>query len=172
MEVEWVEFRIIKSAVTIRMVLDHYGVVLKKTGHELRGKCPIHRGPNNKHFTANTSKNVFKCFLSECDAHGNAIDFVVAMEHCSVREAAVKLRDWFKVGDTNGQSTDGAQEEAEIKKGIYSDHNGSTYEVIGIAYGEHAESFVVYRELFGEYRLLVISPKGFAEKLYQHLLSP
>ena len=43
MEAEWVEFRIIKAAVTMQMVLDHYGVSLKQSGHELRGKCPIHR---------------------------------------------------------------------------------------------------------------------------------
>ena len=66
METEWVDFRIIKAAVTMHMVLDHYDITLKKSGHELRGKCPIHRGSNNKHFTANVSKNVFKCFFAEC----------------------------------------------------------------------------------------------------------
>jgi DNA primase len=66
METEWVDFRNIKAAVTMQMVLDRYGITLKKSGQELRGKCPIHRGSNNKHFTANVSKNVFKCFFAEC----------------------------------------------------------------------------------------------------------
>ena len=156
METEWVDFRIIKAAVTMQMVLDRYGVTLKKSGHELRGKCPIHRGSNNKHFTVNVSKNVFKCFFAQCDAHGNVLDFVAAMEQCSVREAAVKLKHRFQVGDTTEQSKQAQQKKIEIKKGIYIDAQGATYEVIGTAtYTERSESLVVYRELFDPYRLLV-----------------
>jgi hypothetical protein len=163
MEGEWVDFRIIKAAVTIEMVVDRYGAVLKKTGQELRGKCPIHRGSNNKHFTANTNKNVFKCFSAQCGAHGNVLDFVAAMEQCSVREAAVKLKEWFKVGDTTEQSKQRRQEKIEIKKGIYSDEQSGMYEVIGTAtHAEGSGSLVVYRELFGEYRFLVMSVKKFA----------
>lgn len=166
MEGDWVDFRVIKEAITIEMLLDHYGLVLKKTGHELRGKCPIHRGSNNKHFTANTSKNVFKCFFAQCGAHGNVLDFVAAMEQCSIRDAAVKLRDWFQVGDTTNESTQVRQEEIEIKKGIYSDDQGAIYEVIGTAtQAECSGSLVVYRELFGEYRFLVMPVKSFATLL-------
>jgi hypothetical protein len=162
METEWVDFRIIKAAVTMQMVLDRYGVSLKKSGHELRGKCPIHRGSNNKHFTANISKNVFKCFFAQCAAHGNVLDFVAAMEHCSVRDAAVKLKDWFKVGDTTEHSKQTRDE--EIKKGIYTDAQGAMYEVIGTAsHVEHCEVLVVYRELFDQYRLLVMPVKTFHE---------
>jgi hypothetical protein len=159
MKTDWVDFRIIKAVVTMEMVLDRYGVALKKSGYELRGKCLIHRGSNNKHFTANTSKNVFKCFFAQCGAHGNVLDFVAAMEQCSVRDAARKLNDWFKVGDTTvrPEHKDAPQEEIEIKRGIYSDHEGTIYEVIGTAsHIEHSGSLVVCRELFGEYRLLVI----------------
>ena len=156
METEWVDFRIIKAAVTMQMVLDRYSIPLKKSGHELRGKCPIHRGSNNKHFTANVSKNVFKCFFAQCGAHGNVLDFVASMEQCSVRDAAVKLRDWFQVGDTTAQSKQVRQEEIEIDTGIYSDNQGAKYEVIGTAtHAERSESLVVYRELFDRYRLLV-----------------
>jgi hypothetical protein len=164
METEWVDFRIIKAAVTMQMVLDHYDITLKKSGHELRGKCPIHRGSNNKHFTVNVSKNVFKCFFAQCDAHGNVLDFVAAMEKCSVRDAALKLRDWFQVGDTTEQSKQARQEQIEIQKGIYTDAQGATYEVIGIAsHIERSESLVVYRELFDQYRLLVMPVKTFHE---------
>jgi|GEM_PF-4794401 len=164
MEAEWVDFRLIKASVTMQMVLDRYGVTLKKSGHELRGKCPIHRGANNKHFTGNVSKNVFKCFFADCGAHGNVLDFVAAMERCSVRDAAVKLKDWFRVGDTAGQSTQAQQKEIEIEKGIYNDKQGAMYEVIGTAtQAERSESLVVYRELFDEYRLLVMPVKTFHE---------
>ena len=164
MEAEWVDFRIIKAAVTMQMVLDRYGVALKKSGQELRGKCPIHRGANDKHFTANVSKNVFKCFFAQCGAHGNILDFVAAMEHCSVRDAAVKLRDWFQVGDTIEQSKQERQEETEIYQGIYTDFEGAVYEVIGVAsHLQHSEGFVVYRELFDQYRLMVMPVKTFHE---------
>jgi hypothetical protein len=167
MEGDWVDFRVIKAAVTIEMVLQRYRIALKRSGQELRGKCPIHRGASNKHFTANLSKNVFKCFFAECGAHGNVLDFVAAMEHCSVREAAVKLRDWFKVGESTLQSKDdGSAEEIKIKAGIYRDTDGAVYEVIGIAsHSDSSESWVVYRELFGEYRLLVMSAKSFRARL-------
>jgi len=164
METEWVDFRIIKAAVTMQMVLDHYDITLKKSGHELRGKCPIHRGSNNKHFTVNVSKNVFKCFFAQCDAHGNVLDFVAAMEQCSVRDAAVKLRDWFRVGDTTEQSKQARQKEIEIKKGIYTDAQGAMYEVIGPASNiDDSEVLVVYRELFNSYRLLVMPVTMFNE---------
>ena len=163
METEWVDFRIIKAAVTMQMALDRYGITLKKSGQELRGKCPIHRGSNNKHFTVNISKNVFKCFFAECGAHGNVLDFVAAIEECSVRDAAVKLRDWFQVGDTTEESKQERQE-IEIKKGIYTDAQGATYEVIGTAtYTAQSESLVVYRELFDPYRLLVMPVTTFNE---------
>jgi len=164
MEAEWVDFRIIKAVATMQMDLDRYGITLKKSGHELRGKCPIHRGSNNKHFTANVSKNVFKCFFADCGAHGNVLDFVAAMEHCSVRDAAVKLRDWFQVGDTTEHSKQVRQEATEIEKGIYGDKQGAMYEVIGTAtHTERSESLVVYRELFDQYRLLVMPVKTFHE---------
>jgi hypothetical protein len=166
METEWVDFRIIKAAITMQMVLDRYDITLKKSGHELRGKCPIHHGSSNKHFAVNVSKNVFKCFFAQCDAHGNVLDFVAAMEQCSVRDAAVKLRDWFRVGDTTEQSKQARQEEIEIKKGIYSDDQGAIYEVIGTAsHADRSGTLVVYRELFGEYRFLVMPVKRFAALL-------
>ena len=162
METDWVDFRIIKEAVMMQMVLDHYDITLKKSGHELRGKCPIHRGSNNKHFTVNVSKNVFKCFFAQCDAHGNVLDFVAAMEQCSVRDAAVKLRDWFRVGDTTEQSKQARHKEIEIKKGIYTDAQGAMYEVVGTAtHAERSGSLAVYRELFGEYRFFVIPVESF-----------
>jgi hypothetical protein len=166
METEWVDFRIIKAAVTMQMVLDHYSVTLKKSGHELRGKCPVHRGSNNKHFTVNVSKNVFKCFFESCGAHGNVLDFVAAMERCSVRDAAVKLKEWFQVGDTPSPSKHGnAHEGVEIKTGIYRNANDA-YQVIGTAtHAQLPESVVVYRELFGEYRLVVMPVESFAALL-------
>jgi DNA primase len=102
MATEWVDFKKIKEAVDIQMVLGHYGITgLTKSGDELRGPCPIHKSSQrSKNFTVNIRKNAFKCFSEGCGARGNVLDLVTAMEHCSVREAALKLQEWFKVGES------------------------------------------------------------------------
>src|SRR5580692_10250248 len=102
MENNWVDFKAIKSAVTIQALLDRYKINwLRKSGDELRGRCPIHQGEGNDSFHANLSKNAFHCF--SCKARGNVLDFVAAMEKCSVRDAALRLKDWFAV--TGGESS-------------------------------------------------------------------
>lgn len=96
---QWVDFAAVKKAVTIQMVLKHYGVNwLHKSGDELRGRCPIHHGAGERTFHANVAKNGFKCF--SCGAKGNVLDLVAAMEKCTARDAALKLADWFGVGES------------------------------------------------------------------------
>ncbi len=168
MEARWVDFKTVKERVTIQMVLDHYSVGgLTKSGNELRGKCPIHRGSNKKHFTASVNKNIFKCFFAQCGAHGNVLDLVAAMEQCSVREAALKLNDWFKVGEASS-TYEGPPDEREmvhVKLGIYTDEDGNLFEVIANAHsGEDFEALVVYRELFGDYRFFAASPVNFGDE--------
>ena len=95
MESNWVDFKAIKQAVTIVQVLDRYNIKLKKSGKELRGRCPIHQGDGKDTFHVNTEKSAFNCF--SCQAKGNVLDFVAAMEKCSVRYAGLKLTEWFSV---------------------------------------------------------------------------
>ena len=38
---------------------------------------------------------MFHCFA--CQASGNVLDFVAAIERCSIREAALRLQQWFGV---------------------------------------------------------------------------
>jgi DNA primase len=69
-----------------------------RNGDELRGPCPIHKSAKkDKNFTVNIRKNAFKCFSSDCGARGNVLDFVAAMERCSVREAVLKLKERFAI---------------------------------------------------------------------------
>src|ERR1044072_6763783 len=102
MENNWVDFKVIKDAVSLQAVLDRYGLTktLKKSGVELRGRCPIHNGEGTDTFHANIQKNAFQCF--SCKARGNVLDFVAAMENCSVRDAALKLKDWFGLAAGDG----------------------------------------------------------------------
>ena len=91
----WVDFQAIKEAVRLEAVLQHYHWKnqRRRRRDQLEGCCPIHGGERQDAFQANLSKNVFHCFA--CDAKGNVLDFVAAMERCSIREAALKLKAWF-----------------------------------------------------------------------------
>jgi len=98
MEDNWVDFKTVKAAVSMQMLLDHYQINwLRKSSGELRGRCPIHKGDGQSAFHVNLTKNAFNCF--SCQARGNVLDFVAAMEQCSVRDAALKLKHWYSISD-------------------------------------------------------------------------
>src|SRR5258708_4403384 len=60
MKPNWVDFKVVKEHVTMRMALDHYDIKsLRKKGSELYGQCPIHKGKSEDSFTVNTEKNCF-----------------------------------------------------------------------------------------------------------------
>jgi DNA primase len=103
MESNWVDFKAIKQAVSIEQILQQYDVKLKRSGKELRGRCPIHKGEGTDSFHANTDKNAFQCF--SCQAKGNVLDFVAAMEQCSVRDAALKIQGWYSVSTAASTTT-------------------------------------------------------------------
>jgi DNA primase len=90
---EWVSFAEVKAAVSMRLVLEDYGVLKKlrpSGGQQYRGCCPIHRGEGRDAFHAHLEKNVFHCFA--CGAGGNVLDLVAELEQCSAREAALRLQ--------------------------------------------------------------------------------
>jgi DNA primase len=92
---QWVDFLAIKEAVSLEAVLEHYELknLRRHRQDQLQGCCPLHGGERKDAFQANLRKNVFHCFA--CDAKGNVLDFVAAMERCSIRAAALKLQAWF-----------------------------------------------------------------------------
>lgn len=89
-----VDFQAIQEAVSLEAVLEHYGVknLRRRRRDQLEGCCPLHRGEREDAFHASLSKNVFHCFA--CDAKGDILNFVAALERCSIREAALKLQAW------------------------------------------------------------------------------
>jgi len=97
MSSEWVDFGAVKAAVSLADVLRSYGVdwLRSRRPGQLEGRCPIHRGQRVDAFHVSVSKNAFQCFA--CQAQGNVLDFVAAMERCSVREAACLLARRFAV---------------------------------------------------------------------------
>jgi DNA primase len=86
----WVDFAAIKQSVPLAPLLRRYQVQLRRSGpDQYRGCCPIHGGEGRDAFHAHLSKNIFHCFA--CGARGTVLDFVAAMDRCSLREAALKL---------------------------------------------------------------------------------
>jgi DNA primase len=113
----WVNFEAIKKAVSLEMVIDHYRIELRQvSATSLRGKCPLPMHASDKSrasFTATLTKGVagvWACQSNSCVAArggkkgGNALDFVATMEGCSIRDAAVKMQEWFGVPTTTGES--------------------------------------------------------------------
>lgn len=95
-ENKWVSFEQLKAVVSIKDILDHYGLTsgLKQKGNELIGLCPFHE-ETKASFRANLQKNVFHCF--GCKAKGNILGFVALKEGVDIREAALMVQDWFGI---------------------------------------------------------------------------
>jgi DNA primase len=94
----FVDFREVRSRITMEQVLEHYDVLdtFKRTGTRLSGPCPIHGGSNPTQFRVDTNKNIWNCF-SECKQGGNVLDFIAKKEDVSIHEAAIKACEWFNV---------------------------------------------------------------------------
>ena len=102
-EKRWVDFTEVKAAVSMAMILEHYEINwLRKSRDQLRGRCPIHDGEGDRAFHVSLTKEAFNCF--SCGAKGNVLDFVAAMEKCSVRDAALRLSDWFGLASDSGKA--------------------------------------------------------------------
>ena len=112
---DWVNFDEIKKTVSLQMAIEHYGIPLRRVGPDtLRGKCPLpahNSKTSTESFTATLSKGVGgawacqsqSCIKSRGRVGGNVLDFVAAMEKCSVRDAAIKLQMWFLVPAAGAQ---------------------------------------------------------------------
>src|SRR6266404_2216646 len=92
----YVDFKAVKTSVSILQILDHYGLTerFKRSGDSLSGSCPLHNGDNSTQFRVSASKNCWNCF-GKCKRGGNVLDFVALKENISVREAAIRISEWF-----------------------------------------------------------------------------
>lgn len=92
----FVDFKEIKSRVTILQVLERYDLLptLKRSADRLSGPCPLHRGSNPTQFRVSASKSCWNCF-GTCGRGGNVIDFVSLREGLPFRDAALLLQEWF-----------------------------------------------------------------------------
>ena len=93
---ERVNFQAVKEAVSLEEVLRYYQVPgLRRHRQQLQGRCPLHGGTRDDSFRVSLTQNFFHCFA--CQARGSVLDFVAAREKCSIREAALRLQEWFHV---------------------------------------------------------------------------
>ena len=99
------DFRSIKQRIPIVAVLARYGVRLRPVGpHALCGPCPLPTHTSRKSrdsFSVNLSRQVWSCHSDSCIAArggrlgGHVIDLVTILERCSLRQAGLRLQDWF-----------------------------------------------------------------------------
>src|SRR5260221_9903158 len=91
MEKNWVDFKAVKSAVSMQMLLDRYQINwLRKSGGELRGRGPIYKGDGQDAFHVNVTKKAFNCF--SCHARGKVLDFFAALGKGRVGDRGLKVK--------------------------------------------------------------------------------
>ena len=101
------DFKSLKQRIPIDHVLARYGVKLRRVGpHTLCGACPLptHTSQQSRQsFSVNLSLQVWSCHSASCIAArdgrigGHVIDLVAIMERCGLRQAGLRLQDWFSV---------------------------------------------------------------------------
>jgi DNA primase len=101
------DFKSLKQRIPMDHVLARYGVQLRRVGpHTLCGPCPLptHTSPKSRQsFAVNLALQVWSCHSASCVAArggrvgGHVIDLVAILERCGLREAGLRLQDWFSV---------------------------------------------------------------------------
>lgn len=102
------DFKSLKQRIPIDHVLARYGVKLRSVGpRTLYGRCPLptHTSRQSRQsFSVNLSLQVWSCHSASCIAArgghmgGHVVDLVAIMERCGLREAGLRLQDWFGAG--------------------------------------------------------------------------
>jgi 5S rRNA maturation endonuclease (ribonuclease M5) len=105
------DFKHLKEHVSIEQILTHYGVQLRPAGPgNLRGRCPLPTHTSRvstESFSVNLVRNVWSCQSASCVAArggqlgGNVLDLVATMERCSIRDAGLRMQDWFATSLSN-----------------------------------------------------------------------
>jgi 5S rRNA maturation endonuclease (ribonuclease M5) len=140
-----VNFQAVKQ-VPITRVLAYYGVQLHATGGELRGRCPLpeHTSRESRNsFSVNAARNVWCCQSQSCihardgELGGTVLDLVARLERCSIREAAMRLTEWFgcsEVAHTPAQPASAPQANLPLRFQLSGlDHSHPYIESRGIA---------------------------------------
>ncbi|MFM9887648.1 MAG: hypothetical protein ACKVQT_31885 [Burkholderiales bacterium] len=113
-----IDFATIRRTVSLEQVLAHYKVLptLSGGGAQRKGPDPFGMATpgKSKPFSVNLEKNVWTLFRGNHPESGSVLDFVMRKECCGVRQAALKLVDWFNIG-TNAPASNGAADDAATR---------------------------------------------------------
>jgi DNA primase len=102
MKTTWIDFKALRANLDFALVLEQYGVAVKRTGKQHHGFCPLpnHNGKRNSpSFSAHLERGIFQCF--GCGAKGNVLEFAALMENVdpkdgvALRAVAVKLQERY-----------------------------------------------------------------------------
>lgn len=111
-----VNFKEVRESADFAAVLSSYGIEVIKDGQrngQYKALCPFHddQDPSMK---VNIEKNIFNCFA--CGAGGNILDFVMKMDECTVREAALKLANRSDVATPVSKKTATSKSNKQVEK--------------------------------------------------------
>jgi hypothetical protein len=93
-----VDYAFLREQITIERVLEHLGLLPRlRGGQQRRGPCPLHSHPaaEDRTFSVNVTKNIFRCFHADFAAQGNALDLWAAVHRLPLYEAALHLAETF-----------------------------------------------------------------------------
>jgi len=96
------EIERLKDQVSLVSLAEAAGVVLRKTGSDLTGRCPFHED-GTPSLVISPAPNLWHC-LGACQAGGSVIDWVMRAEGVSFRHAVELLRDGMPVITAAGQA--------------------------------------------------------------------
>lgn len=115
---KWVNFAEVRQKVSLEQVLTRYYKItsLNRQGEKLIGPCPVHGGDSPRAFHADLDRNIWHCF-SQCKGGGNQLDLVAKKEGISVREAALRLQEFF-LGDHRETPEDDEGRKSSGKTGV------------------------------------------------------
>jgi DNA primase len=99
------EIERIKQEVSIRQLVEYYGVTLKKKGNDLVGLCPMH-DDKEPSLVITPGKNLWHC-LGACQEGGSVIDWVMKIEGISFRHAVEILKERHLPGGFVGPGGNG-----------------------------------------------------------------
>lgn len=139
-------------------------VKLKSHGKEFMGLCPFHN-EKTPSFTVNDQKGFYHCF--GCQAHGNAINFVMETEGKEFKDAVVDLADDFSIEIPWQESKEKAYNKNDDQYSIVAKINELFKANLRQSLGRDARSYLINRGLNNE--VLQKFEIGFAANSYDQM---
>src|SRR5882724_3569446 len=84
------EIERLKNEVSVERLVEASGILLKKSGKDLLGRCPFHED-DTASLVVTPAKNLWHCF--GCGIGGGVIDWVMKLRGVSFRHAVEQLRE-------------------------------------------------------------------------------